>query len=79
MKKIKQKFTFGINLSDYPKNLSIGAMVDDKQIMHPRELSEDQLATVIRALDTVRFDFQNEFYRRMSSLPSQGWFNGGEA
>lgn len=78
MRKVKETFTLGIDLTGFPGQLSIGAMVNGKKIKSHDDLSDDQIAAVVCALDSIRFDFQAEFHRRLSALPTEGWFAGGE-
>lgn len=74
MKEIKEEFTIGINLTGFPKLLGCGVMVDGEHITSREQLTDEQLAAASLALDSLRFDMQVEFHKRVNGLPSYGMF-----
>lgn len=78
MRKVKETFTLGIDLTDYPEQISIRAMVNGKKAKSHDDLNNYHVAAVVCALDSLCFEFQEEFHRRLSALPTEGRFAGGE-
>lgn len=79
MRTIKEEYRIGIDLSNFPEQLGCGVFVNKKRVEAVNKLTTDQLAAAVCALDSLRFEVQKEFHKRIGCLPTEGWFAGGEA
>lgn len=62
-----QDFKLGIDLTDFPLNIGLGAKLDGKDVKGMEGLSNGHIQAALNALDSIRADMIIELRRRISA------------
>lgn len=62
-----QNFKLGIDLTDYPLNIGLGAKLDGEDVKEMDKLSDGHIQAALNALDSIRADMIIELRRRISA------------